>query len=124
MSDWKIFTANLRLHNRYKALYANSLRDALKVKNGKGRGKKERVEYMAELEAEDWVEVVLTEMAADEWFIEPVAMQRGEVPRPSGGDTAFAQAVGSHSEVESPLVERELVAVPKVSSNGNGNGHY
>ena len=118
LSEWKIATANPRSHGRYRRLYANSLRDAFKAKNGKGRGKNERLEYMAQLQAEDWVEVVLTEMAADEWFVEPVSVAEPQVVAIGENDGRAPAAIFA----ELPLPEEELVPVPKVSSNGNG--HY
>lgn len=121
LTEWKIATANPRSHGRYRRLYANALRDALKARNAKGRGKKERVEYMAQLQAEDWVELVLAEMAADEWFNEPLVAQVEQVSVSVNGHKSDVDL----SEFELPLVERELAAVPKGLTNGhNGNGHH
>ena len=70
LAEWKAATAEPESHDRWPSAYANALRQALWRANGRGSGSGStaRQELMQQLNGDDWRELVLREMKAENWF--------------------------------------------------------
>ena len=68
LAEWKAATANPEQSPRWRAAYANALRDKLREANSRGPGRTARMEVMQAMSLAEWRQLVAREMAAEDWF--------------------------------------------------------
>lgn len=68
LKQYQLDTKEPETHYRYKNYYASEIKRMLIAVNSKGRGQKERLEYLATLDTNDWKSLVIAEMNQENWF--------------------------------------------------------
>lgn len=85
MREWEQRVAHPEQSPHWMQAYANSLKEALREANSRGRGRAERLEYMASLGGPEWSALVTRELRADRWFeevaVEPNFTSAGATPQ-------------------------------------------
>lgn len=104
LKDYQVATAEPEKSPRWRAAYANALRDKLIEANGSGSGAKARKELIAGMQSQDWRPLVWREMQADQWFDVTTETVEAQQPNP----TPAARVIGP----------------PQMEMISNGNGHY
>lgn len=104
LTEWQTAVNNPEMAAGYRAAYANALRDALRDGNMKGKGAKERAEFMRGLGVDDWRALVTRELKADSWFEEIEVLQ---------------------VDTQHPEPDQAVIPVnPTIALNGHTNGAY
>lgn len=106
LTAWHDATKQPENSDYWLSAYANSLKQAILDANDYGRGKTERMAYLHDLDRNQWIELIRTEIQSEQWFDETYLTSKPEVPSASVAN--FTQA---------PVLEIPMMT----SSNGNGN---
>ena len=85
LAEWQARTADPESDPNWRAAYATSIREKLMQTNAKGRGRDERLEVMRGLAPEDWRELVMREIQADQWWHEPAAISQSSAAHAPAG---------------------------------------
>ncbi len=117
LHEWEQRVAQPEQSPHWPQAYANSLKEALREANSRGRGRAERLEYMGTLTGAEWSVLVTRELLADRWF-EEVAVDAnftlaGSAPQPSPLTQPGLQPL--------PL---EMASQPVLSAAPKGNGTH
>jgi hypothetical protein len=71
IAEWKRLTSNLEHHADWTRFYANAIRDAIRIAQGRGKRAKE---MLAALTNTDWSLLVHRELQSEEWYAAPVML--------------------------------------------------
>jgi hypothetical protein len=116
LAEWQAETSDPEKSQRWRASYANALREVIREANSSGRGQKDRRALMATLRGPDWSALVWREMQADEWFAPSQDWQ---------GNFTQAPAASSNGASQNQPHQLTLERIPVYpASNGHSpNGH-
>jgi hypothetical protein len=116
VKQWEAQQAEPETLPMWRAMHANALREAIRAKNGKGRGRDDREVLMQSMTGLEWSAVVGRELGADQWFEELPTLPFGH----PGQSHQIAAATAIPTGTAIPAL---LPARPALSGNGNGTSH-
>lgn len=74
LADYNRKTANPDKSPDYRLKYANALKESIRAKNARGRGRQDRLELMAALGPGEWSALIYRELDSDNWLVDRAAI--------------------------------------------------